>query len=82
MVFQYQVVADVVEHRIPQDGRTKVRLQGGEEVDLRISIIPAYFGENIVIRILPSQVLLDLNLLQFRFHLQNGVKANIRSWDC
>ncbi|MFH1413935.1 MAG: ATPase, T2SS/T4P/T4SS family [Candidatus Omnitrophota bacterium] len=52
---------DVVEHRLPQDGRAKVRLQGGEEVDLRISIIPAYFGENIVIRILPTKVLLDLD---------------------
>jgi len=56
---------DVVEHRIPQDGRTKVRLQGGQEVDLRISIIPGYFGENVVIRILPTQILLDLDVIGF-----------------
>lgn len=56
---------DVVEHRIPQDGRVKVRLQNNQEVDLRISIIPAYFGENIVIRILPTQILLDLKKIGF-----------------
>lgn len=56
---------DVVEHRLPQDGRVKVRLQDGIEVDLRVSIIPGYFGENIVIRILPSQIIVDLNKLGF-----------------
>jgi type IV pilus assembly protein PilB len=56
---------DVVEHRIPQDGRAKVRLQDGQEVDLRISVIPGYFGENVVIRILPTQVLLDLDKIGF-----------------
>jgi len=56
---------DVVEHRIPQDGRAKVRLLDGEEVDLRVSILQGYFGENVVIRILPSQVLLDLDKIGF-----------------
>lgn len=56
---------DVVEHRIPQDGRVKVKLQDGREVDLRVSVIPAYFGENIVIRILPTQILLDLGKIGF-----------------
>ncbi|MFH1281628.1 MAG: ATPase, T2SS/T4P/T4SS family [Candidatus Omnitrophota bacterium] len=56
---------DVVEHRIPQDGRAKVRLLDGAEVDLRVSILQGYFGENVVIRILPSQVLLDLNKIGF-----------------
>ncbi|MDD5097206.1 MAG: ATPase, T2SS/T4P/T4SS family [Candidatus Omnitrophica bacterium] len=56
---------DVVEHRIPQDGRAKVRLLDGQEVDLRISILQGYFGENVVIRILPSQVLLDLDKIGF-----------------
>ncbi len=56
---------DVVEHRIPQDGRVKVRMHNGQEVDLRVSIIPAYFGENIVIRILPTHVLLDLTKIGF-----------------
>ncbi len=56
---------DVVEHRLPQDGRVKVRLQDNKEVDLRISIIPGYFGENVVIRILPAQILVNLNNLGF-----------------
>lgn len=56
---------DVVEHRIPQDGRAKVRLQDGAEVDLRVSIIPGYFGENVVIRILPTQVMLDMGKIGF-----------------
>lgn len=39
------------EHRIPQDGRHKFSVdQGG--VSLRISIIPGFYGENVVMRIL------------------------------
>jgi type II secretory ATPase GspE/PulE/Tfp pilus assembly ATPase PilB-like protein len=56
---------DVVEHRVPQDGRAKVRLLDGTEVDLRVSILQGYFGENVVIRILPSHVLLDLDKIGF-----------------
>jgi len=56
---------DVVEHRIPQDGRAKVRLLDGQEVDLRVSILQGYFGENVVIRILPTHVLLDLDKIGF-----------------
>ena len=56
---------DVVEHRISQDGRVKVKLQNGQEADLRISIIPGYFGENVVIRILPAQALLGFENIGF-----------------
>jgi len=56
---------DVVEHRVPQDGRAKVRLLDGQEVDLRVSILQGYFGENVVIRILPTQALLDLDKIGF-----------------
>ncbi|MBN2830814.1 MAG: type II/IV secretion system protein [Candidatus Omnitrophica bacterium] len=56
---------DVVEHRVPQDGRAKVRLTSGQEVDLRVSVLPGYFGENVVIRILPSGILLDLDKIGF-----------------
>jgi len=56
---------DVVEHRIPQDGRAKVRLLDGQEIDLRVSILQGYFGENVVIRVLPSQILLDLEHIGF-----------------
>lgn len=39
------------ERRIPQDGRYKFNL-GGDIVSLRISIIPGFYGENVVMRLL------------------------------
>src|SRR3989338_1912795 len=39
------------EHRIPQDGRYKFLLDD-DVVSLRISIIPGFFGENVVMRLL------------------------------
>ena len=50
---------DIVERRLPQDGRAKVKL-GDEDVDLRISIIPTLHGENLVIRILPTKMLFNM----------------------
>jgi type IV pilus assembly protein PilB len=41
------------EHRIPQDGRFKYDL-AGEVMAFRVSIIPSFFGENIVLRLLPE----------------------------
>ena len=41
---------DVTERRIPQDGRTLVRLHT-RKADLRISTLPTVHGEKIVIRI-------------------------------
>lgn len=42
---------NIAEHRLPQDGRIKIRLSG-KEIDIRVSIIPVAFGERIVMRIL------------------------------
>ncbi|NOX98078.1 MAG: Flp pilus assembly complex ATPase component [Nitrospirae bacterium] len=42
---------DIAEHRVPQDGRFKVRLQG-KEIDYRVSLLPIGFGEKIVLRAL------------------------------
>lgn len=39
------------EHRIPQDGRYKFTIDG-DMVSLRISIIPGFYGENVVMRLL------------------------------
>ncbi len=39
------------EKRLPQDGRFKIDL-GGERVSFRVSTLPTYFGEKIVMRIL------------------------------
>ncbi|PIP53229.1 type II secretion system protein GspE [Candidatus Beckwithbacteria bacterium CG23_combo_of_CG06-09_8_20_14_all_34_8] len=41
------------EHRVPQDGRFKYDLSG-DIMAFRVSIIPGYFGENVVLRLLPE----------------------------
>ncbi|MFZ2960082.1 MAG: ATPase, T2SS/T4P/T4SS family [Candidatus Ozemobacteraceae bacterium] len=42
---------DVSEHRIPQDGRIKLNIEG-QSVDFRVNICPCMDGENVVVRIL------------------------------
>lgn len=58
---------DIVERRIPQDGRAKVKI-GDAEYELRISIIPTLHGENIVIRVLPMLMLFDVENLGMADH--------------
>lgn len=55
---------NVVEKRLPQDGRAIIKIQD-KQVDLRISIIPSIYGENVVIRILPMNMLFNLEDLGF-----------------
>lgn len=42
---------NIAEKRKPQDGRIEIRV-GEKRVDIRVSILPASFGENIVMRLL------------------------------
>lgn len=49
---------DIVERRLPQDGRAKVRI-ADKEYELRVSVMPTLYGENIVVRILPTTMLFD-----------------------
>ncbi len=42
---------NIAEHRLPQDGRIKIRLSG-KEIDVRVSVIPIAHGERVVMRIL------------------------------
>lgn len=44
---------NIAEHRVPQDGRFKVRTQG-RQVDMRVSILPSSFGEKVCLRILDT----------------------------
>ena len=54
---------DIAERRLPQDGAIRVKLEN-RDIDLRISTIPAYLGEKVVIRILDqSAVATDLEEL-------------------
>lgn len=45
---------DISERQKPQDGRIKLRI-GGKEVDARVSTLPAYYGEKVVLRLLDQQ---------------------------
>ena len=42
---------NIAEKRVPQDGRTQVRI-GDQEIDIRISTIPTSYGERLVMRLL------------------------------
>jgi general secretion pathway protein E len=48
---------DIVEKRRPQDGRIKMKLPDGKEVELRLSTMPTAFGEKFVMRIFNPDVL-------------------------
>ncbi|MBI3236466.1 MAG: Flp pilus assembly complex ATPase component TadA, partial [Chlamydiales bacterium] len=57
---------DIAEHRLPQDGRIKLRL-GGRDIDFRVSTVPVVYGERIALRILDKgNVLLGLHKLGMR----------------
>lgn len=67
LVARIKVVAGLRtdEHLIPQDGRFRVAAEGLGNVDVRVSIIPTYYGENVVMRILAANRSLDLESLDF-----------------
>ena len=56
VVSRIKVLANMnlAEHRKAQDGRTTFVLEDGRKVDLRISVLPAVFGESVVVRLLDS----------------------------
>jgi len=60
---------DIAEKRLPQDGRIKLQLTSGRELDLRVSTLPTLFGEKLVVRVLDSQqVQLELAALGYEAH--------------
>ncbi len=51
---------DIAEHRIPQDGHFRIRVQDtGNYVNIRVSILPTVYGEKAVLRILDSSSKVD-----------------------
>jgi type IV pilus assembly protein PilB len=57
---------DIAEKRLPQDGRMKLQLAEGRELDLRVSTLPTLFGEKLVIRVLDTtQAQLDMTRLGY-----------------
>jgi type IV pilus assembly protein PilB len=74
---------DIAEKRLPQDGRIKMRVKmesgARKEVDMRVSSVPAIFGEKIVVRILDKEMLkLDLTKLGFEKESLDVFKEAIR----
>src|SRR5437763_6757851 len=70
---------DIAERRLPQDGRIKFR-DGNQEVDFRVSVIPALYGESVVLRLLDKSALkLDLTQLGFDGWSLEQFQAAIRS---
>jgi len=57
---------DIAERRLPQDGRIKMKLGKGREMDFRVSVLPTLWGEKIVMRLLDKGNLqLDMTKLGF-----------------
>jgi len=60
---------DISEKRVPQDGRTQVRISK-KTLDVRVSILPTYYGERVVMRILmQSESIPSLEELGFPYDL-------------
>ncbi|HTL48750.1 MAG TPA: ATPase, T2SS/T4P/T4SS family [Verrucomicrobiae bacterium] len=65
---------DIAEHRVPQDGRIKVKAEK-RQVDMRISILPTSFGEKVCLRILDtSSQSHDISKLGFNDREQQIIK--------
>jgi type IV pilus assembly protein PilB len=56
---------DIAEKRLPQDGRIKLNIDK-TNIDFRVSTLPAYYGESVVLRILrPDSVRIGIQNLGF-----------------
>jgi type IV pilus assembly protein PilB len=64
--FKIMSALDIAERRLPQDGRIKLKLGKGKEMDFRVSVMPTLFGEKICMRLLDkSNLQLDMMKLGF-----------------
>ena len=68
LISRLKVMADldIAERRKTQDGRIKLKRGPGQELDIRVSVLPTLFGEKIVMRLLDkSNLQLDMSKLGF-----------------
>jgi general secretion pathway protein E len=64
---------DVAEKRLPQDGRIKVRVNE-KDIDVRVSIIPSAYGEQVVMRLLDKgAALIGLDSMGMTADLQKRI---------
>ncbi|WP_456382718.1 GspE/PulE family protein [Hydrogenimonas sp.] len=69
---------DISETRIPQDGRTKITIAGAS-VDVRVSILPTYYGEKVVMRLLmKGESIPSLHNLGFSVEVYNKLKSLLK----
>jgi len=69
---------DIAERRLPQDGRIKLKMGKGREMDFRVSVLPTLFGEKIVLRLLDkSNLQLDMTKLGFETPQLDDFKESI-----
>ena len=65
---------DISEKRVPQDGRTQIKI-AKKTTDIRVSIIPTYYGEKAVLRLLmQSDDIPSLKELGFNEDITKGFK--------
>lgn len=70
---------DISEKRIPQDGRTQIKI-AGETLDIRVSILPTFYGERVVMRLLmQSSQIPQITELGFDDMIIGDVRKLLRS---
>lgn len=70
---------DISEKRIPQDGRTQVKISG-EVLDVRVSVLPTFYGERVVMRILmQSSQIPQIDELGFDKSIISNVKKLLQA---
>jgi len=70
---------DISEKRIPQDGRTQIKI-AGNILDIRVSILPTFYGERVVMRLLmQSSQIPHISELGFNEDVISDIKKLLRS---
>ena len=66
---------DISEKRVPQDGRTQIKV-AGKTLDIRVSILPTFYGERVVMRILmQSEDILSIKELGFPSYITDEMES-------
>ncbi|MDD2888434.1 MAG: GspE/PulE family protein [Aliarcobacter sp.] len=66
---------DISEKRVPQDGRTQIKI-AGKTLDIRVSILPTFYGERVVMRILmQSEDILSIKELGFPSYITDELES-------
>ncbi len=69
---------DIAERRLPQDGRIKIKMGRGQEMDYRVNCLPTLFGEKVVLRLLDkSNLQLDMTKLGYEEQALKWFKKEI-----